>query len=153
MKKRVLLFIALLSSIYSFSQNHLTGKIVDEGKQPIAGATVIAKQKNKTTSVVAATDGTFEIKDLKNSVVEITVSLVGFENSYERILLNGNKVITVELIANANQLQSVEVVGRSAKKYTSDYSYSATRTAILNKDLPQSIGTVTKELIADRQAF
>jgi iron complex outermembrane recepter protein len=50
-------------------------------------------------------------------------------------------------------LQTVEVVGRSAQKYSSDYSFSATKTAILNKDLPQAIGTVTKELIADRQAF
>jgi iron complex outermembrane receptor protein len=50
-------------------------------------------------------------------------------------------------------LQTVEVVGRSAQKYNSDYSFSATKTAILNKDLPQSIGTVTKELITDRQAF
>lgn len=50
-------------------------------------------------------------------------------------------------------LQTVEVVGRSAQKYNSDYSFSATKTAILNKDLPQAIGTVTKELITDRQAF
>lgn len=50
-------------------------------------------------------------------------------------------------------LQTVEVVGRSAQKYSSDYSFSATKTAILNKDLPQAIGTVTKELITDRQAF
>ncbi|THU40252.1 TonB-dependent siderophore receptor [Niastella caeni] len=51
------------------------------------------------------------------------------------------------------QLQTVEVIGRNAQKYNSDYSFSATRTAILNKELPQSIGTVTKELITDRQAF
>lgn len=50
-------------------------------------------------------------------------------------------------------LQTVEVVGRTAQKYNSDYSFSATKTAILNKDLPQAIGTVTKELITDRQAF
>lgn len=51
------------------------------------------------------------------------------------------------------QLQTVEVVGRHAQKYNSDYSFSATKTAILNKDLPQAIGTVTKELITDRQAY
>ncbi|MCS3800674.1 TonB-dependent siderophore receptor [Niastella sp. OAS944] len=50
-------------------------------------------------------------------------------------------------------LQTVEVIGRSTQKYNSDYSFSATKTAILNKDLPQAIGTVTKELITDRQAF
>jgi iron complex outermembrane receptor protein len=51
------------------------------------------------------------------------------------------------------ELQTVEIVGRLKKDYNSDYSFSATKMAILNKELPQSIGTVTKELIADRQAF
>jgi iron complex outermembrane recepter protein len=50
-------------------------------------------------------------------------------------------------------LQTVEITGRLKKDYNSDYSFSATKMAILNKELPQSIGTVTKELIADRQAF
>lgn len=56
-------------------------------------------------------------------------------------------------ISRTSELQLVEVSGRVARKYTSDYSFSATRTAALTKDIPQSISTVTKELIADRQAF
>ena len=44
-------------------------------------------------------------------------------------------------------------MGRSTKKYNSDYSFAATKTASLNKDIPQSISTVTKELIADKGAF
>ncbi|MCC9064572.1 TonB-dependent siderophore receptor [Flavobacterium piscisymbiosum] len=52
-----------------------------------------------------------------------------------------------------NELQTVEIVGRSSKKYNSDYSFAATKTAALNKDIPQSISTITKELIADKGAF
>ena len=52
-----------------------------------------------------------------------------------------------------NELQTVEIVGRSTRKYNSDYSFSATKTAALNKDIPQSISTITKELIADKGAF
>ncbi|OXA90432.1 TonB-dependent siderophore receptor [Flavobacterium hercynium] len=55
--------------------------------------------------------------------------------------------------AKRNELQTVEIVGRSSKKYQSDYSFAATKTATLNKDIPQSISTVTKELIADKGAF
>lgn len=51
------------------------------------------------------------------------------------------------------RLQQVEVTGRTAKKYTSDYSFSATKIATANKDIPQSISTITKELITDRQAI
>jgi iron complex outermembrane receptor protein len=50
-------------------------------------------------------------------------------------------------------LQTVEVIGSHARKYFSDYSFSATKTATLNKDIPQAIATVSKELMADRQAF
>jgi iron complex outermembrane receptor protein len=56
-------------------------------------------------------------------------------------------------IKDTGHLQLVEIVGRLTKKYVSDYSFSATRTATLNKDIPQSISTITKELMADRQAF
>lgn len=51
------------------------------------------------------------------------------------------------------KLQQIEITGRVARKYNSDYSFSATKTATLNKDVPQAISTVTKELMTDRQAF
>lgn len=59
----------------------------------------------------------------------------------------------IELLPEATQLQTVEVLGRVNKEYTSDYSFSATRISALNKDVPQAITSITKELIADRQAF
>ncbi|WP_089837024.1 TonB-dependent siderophore receptor [Chitinophaga filiformis] len=70
----------------------------------------------------------------------------------------GQQILTEQAKNDSNrlkpeQLQAVEVMGRSAKKYNSDYSFSATRTAMLNKEVPQSIGTVTKEIMKDRQAF
>ncbi|MBT1711766.1 TonB-dependent receptor [Fulvivirgaceae bacterium PWU5] len=52
-----------------------------------------------------------------------------------------------------HELQTVEVVGRIDRDYQSDYSFSATRSAIRNQELPQALSTITKELIADRQAF
>jgi iron complex outermembrane receptor protein len=60
---------------------------------------------------------------------------------------------SIPMEAKLNTLQTVEIVGRSTKKYNSDYSFAATKTAALNKDIPQSISTVTKELIADKAAF
>lgn len=50
-------------------------------------------------------------------------------------------------------VQTVEVIGRKSKDYTSDYSFAATKVAMKNKDLPLTLNTVTKELITDRQAF
>ena len=50
-------------------------------------------------------------------------------------------------------IQTVEIVGRRSKGYTSDYSFAATKIAMKNKDLPLTLNTVTKELMNDRQAF
>ncbi len=50
-------------------------------------------------------------------------------------------------------IQTVEVVGRKAKDYISDYSFAATKIAMKNRDLPLTLNTVTKELMNDRQAF
>ncbi|MDL2145205.1 TonB-dependent receptor [Flavobacterium tructae] len=60
---------------------------------------------------------------------------------------------SVKVKTKHTQLQTVEIIGRSTKKYNSDYSFAATKTAALNKDIPQSISTITKELIADKGAI
>ncbi len=60
---------------------------------------------------------------------------------------------SIQMAAKRNELQTVEIIGRSTKKYNSDYSFAATKTATLNKDIPQSIATITKELISDKGAF
>lgn len=50
-------------------------------------------------------------------------------------------------------LQKVKVVGRKKPSYKADISSAASKTAIPLKDLPQSVSTVTKELMVDKQAF
>ncbi|MEL7148048.1 MAG: TonB-dependent receptor, partial [Bacteroidota bacterium] len=59
----------------------------------------------------------------------------------------------ISLSEEAIQLQSVEIIGRGRDDYNSDYSFSASKIAIKNKEMPQAIATVTKEFISDRQAF
>ncbi|WP_276967429.1 TonB-dependent receptor plug domain-containing protein [Chryseobacterium sp.] len=83
------------------------------------------------------------------------------------ISLNPVKLFSVSFIISASFLhaqsssedslstvvQTVEVIGRKSKDYTSDYSFAATKIAMKNKELPLTLNTVTKELITDRQAF
>lgn len=57
------------------------------------------------------------------------------------------------LTDSVTQLQSIEVTGRTNRSYESNYSFAATKTAELNRNIPQAISVVTKELMADRQVF
>ena len=153
MKRTSLLLMAIICNGIVMAQSTLKGIVIDESKQPVTASTITVKQKVKSQVIPTASNGTFEIKNLANGLTEIIVTAVGYDKKFELITINGNTEITVELNSNISQLQTVEVLGRNVKKYNSDYSFSATKTATLNKELPQSINTVTKELINDRQAF
>jgi iron complex outermembrane receptor protein len=50
-------------------------------------------------------------------------------------------------------LQKVKVVGKKKPSYHAETSSAASKTDIPLKDLPQSVSTVTKELMVDKQAF
>lgn len=98
----------------------------------------------------AATDSTGKFTLDAPASGQLQVSFVGFKTTTVKAR---EQFFTVELVPEIIELQTVEVVGRVARDYNSEYSFSTTKIATLNKDIPQSIGTVTKELMADRQTF
>jgi iron complex outermembrane receptor protein len=143
-----------LCSVIAIAQSNFSGSIISESKQQVATATIVLKNKTLNKSTTASSDGSFSFDNLSKAIYTITVTAVGYEVYSDVVNINENIAnYKVTLISKNAQLQAVEVVGRATKKYNSDYSFSATKTAALIKDIPQSIGTVTKELIADRQAF
>ncbi|MEO7425384.1 MAG: TonB-dependent siderophore receptor [Fibrobacteria bacterium] len=52
-----------------------------------------------------------------------------------------------------NPLEKVQVLGKRRPSYKAETSSAASKTAIPLKDMPQSVSTVTKELMLDKQAF
>ena len=132
------------SCLTTFAQT-ITGKVTDATTgEGIAGASVKLLNTDQGTSTT--TEGTFSLEGKGT----LQISSVGYLSQKIRAT---TATMIVELVPDITQLQAVEVVGRIAKDYTSDYSFAATRTATPNKQIPQSISTVTKELMADRQAF
>jgi iron complex outermembrane recepter protein len=152
--KLLLLLILLFITTISFAQGSIKGRITSEDGRPVPGTTLALRQQNTVASVTANSEGYFEFTNVANGKYEVEASAIGFASASQNVTVNnsGAERNFVLLTATA-QLQNVEIIGRTARRYTSDYSFGATRTAILNKDLPLSLNTVTKELIADRQAF
>ena len=142
--KQLCTLLLILGSYGLYAQTS-TGNVLDATTGvPISGATV--KLLNTSRGTTTGDDGTFSL----DGTGALQVSSVGYKTT---IVNARERFFTIELVPTTADLQTVEVVGRVAKDYTSDYSFSATKIAALNKDIPQSIGTVTKELMADRQAF
>lgn len=139
----------------SFAQVQITGIVVDDTKTPIVGATISLKSTENTYGKLTGNSGQFEINALAGTY-NIEVRYLGFQ-AYKNTIETGNSTTfdigTIQLLEGTEQLQSVEILGRTRKDYNSDYSFSATKVAVKNRELPQVVAAVTKELIADRQAF
>ena len=142
--KQLFTILLIISAFYAKAQT-ITGKITDANSgEKIMGASVKLLGTDKGT--ITDAEGAFSLEGKG----KLQVSFVGYK-TFETKAKEG--FLTIELNPEIKELQTVEVVGRVTKDYNSDYSFSATKIAALNKDIPQSIATVTKELIADRQAF
>lgn len=84
----------------------LSGKVVDENKGALAGATVFIKEINKGTSTNL--DGEFEF-NLAKGEYTIRVSFVGFKTKEQKIVLSKNQIILFELLSDENILDEVLV--------------------------------------------
>ena len=123
----------------------ITGQVKDaDSKVPIPGATV--QIKNTKQGTVTGFDGNFSISGSGT----LEVSYLGYKTI---TITPETDFVEVYLKPENLTLDAVELVGRKAQTYTSDYSFSATRTSTLNKDIPQAISTVTKELIDEQQGI
>jgi iron complex outermembrane receptor protein len=156
--KHKLLTLIFFSAIYSytFAQISITGKVTDQTQNVIAGATVSVIQEGKREGVTTDQNGIFSIDLPQPGIYEVEIRFLGFDPYMATHTFSESKLYdmgAIVLTAYTQELQTVEVVGRIDRDYNSEYSFSATKMAIKNKDLPQSLSTVTKELIADRQAF
>ncbi|MEP3210958.1 MAG: TonB-dependent receptor [Maribacter sp.] len=158
MKHYISILIILITIHTSFGQIAIEGKIVDTDGQSILGATISFTNQDSGTrnGTVSQDDGSFTFELSQSGNYQIDVSYVGLRSLRLQQPFDQNQTYdlgTLVLEEGVEQLQSVEVIGRARTDYNSDYSFSATKVAIANKELPLAITSVTKELIADRLAF
>lgn len=147
------LIIILIASVGFHSFAQVKGTVIDYQKKPIEGATILLKNSNYSLGTMTDASGKFEIETPAGNYT-LEVRYLGLQPYVAKIEVTNNKNLgEIQLHDGIEQLQTVEVIGRIRKDYNSDYSFSATKTAIKNKELPQAVATVTKELIEDRQAF
>ena len=151
------LLFSLLLTMQAISQQTLRGTILSSDNNPLIGATILAK--NSTGAEIGTTsdaNGSFTLSLTDPATYDLKIDYLGYSQSVIQVDATSGKDINLGslfLIESNELLQTVEVVGRRRKDYNSDYSFSGSKVAILNKEMPQAISTVTKELLSDRQAF
>ncbi|WP_166922266.1 TonB-dependent siderophore receptor [Flavobacterium poyangense] len=143
--KHILSLLFLIIGLNHAQSQIIKGQIIEHDTKEVLPKVNIKllRSGNETTT---DQNGNFSIEG--EGTLEIIFN--GYKTQYVN---SSSEFLIIEMESNLNELQTVEIIGRSTKKYNSDYSFAATKTAALNKDIPQSIATVTKELIADKGAF
>ena len=157
---RILFFISFLAvpsfSQTSFAQKNtgsIKGRIIAVDGSP---AYVTVELKNLRKITVTDNNGNFKLEGLPALKDSIIITSVESRIYSQAIALQKNEAANlgdVHLSINIRQLQDVEVRGRSGHSYKSEYSFFGNKTETLIKDIPQSISTVTKELIKDKMEF
>src|SRR5205085_11082515 len=98
-------------------------------------------------------DGNFVFRYLPSINDTLILTGIGYNSHKQFIHLDAAHILslgTITLEYTISQLQEVEITGRTAQSYKSDYSFFGTKTETQLKDIPQTISTVTKELIRDK---
>ncbi|MEM8969371.1 MAG: TonB-dependent receptor [Bacteroidota bacterium] len=149
-----ILVLSLLTVTDSFAQTAtVRGTISNLEGEPLPGINI--GLTGTTYGAATSTEGKYEITNIPMGTYTLVASGVGFRTRKQEIMLDANSVVQqdISLSVSTQELQTVEVIGRRETDYKSDYSFSATKVESQTIDIPQTISTVTKELIQDQQAY
>jgi iron complex outermembrane recepter protein len=152
--KTLYLTLALLSIVNQLiaQDGTISGRVTTQGGIPAAYASV--SLLGTRHGVNTDENGSFKIVGIPYDEYTLSVSLVGYQTISQAIKVGVDGAdLEFELLPTITQLQSVEIFGRRESSYKSDYSFSATKTQTALIDIPQTVSTVTKELIQDQQSY
>ena len=143
------------TTIFAQQTTEVRGRVTDENKQPLIGVDVVLEG----TSIGVSTNdkGFYELHNVPVGKQTIVFSYLGFQTLKIRTDVAPNPSGThthldVQLSEELTALQEVEVIGRKESSYKNTNSFIGTKTASALKEVPQSVGYVTKELILDQGA-
>ena len=144
-----------LTTVFAQQTTEVRGRVTDENKQPLIGVDVVLEG----TSIGVSTNdkGFYELRNVPVGKQTIVFSYLGFQTLkiHTDVAPNPSGTHThldVQLSEELTALQEVEVIGRKESSYKNTNSFIGTKTASALKEVPQSVGYVTKELILDQGA-
>ncbi len=131
----------------------IRGLITDNNGNPISEATITVKGQKRAVRTKA--NGCYTLSELPNGETTIVVHAIGYAAQQRTLKLTNKSYQGVDFVLQerSDALPTVDVMGRREQSYKNSVSFVGTKTATALKDVPQSIGYVTKELILDQGAI
>ena len=100
----------LSSSLMAQNKRLIKGRVIDDKKQPLIGATVLVKGQ-KTLSTITDVDGQFSLSIPADNKQPLVVSFISYQT--QEINITGKSFVTVTMNDNNVDLGDVVVVGRA----------------------------------------
>ena len=131
----------------------ISGQITDNNGNPISEATISVKGQKRAVRTKA--NGYFTLSELPSGETTIVVHAIGYATQQRTLKLINKSYQGVDFVLQerSDALPTVDVMGRREQSYKNSVSFVGTKTATALKDVPQSIGYVTKELVLDQGAI
>lgn len=149
-----ILFLLTYNIYAQIKEGAIKGNVSVKNGEPAENITI--QLKGTKRAVLANEKGEFVMGDIKPGAYTLVITSVSTETYEINVPVHAGETTVlpdIVLQKGTQKLQTVEVTGRKENSYKSDRSFSATKIEMAVKDVPQSISTVTKELIQDQQAF
>ena len=128
----------------------VNGYVTGKKGEPLMGVVVQVKGTNRRA--VTNEQGAYTLSALQAGDLTLTFHYIGCKPEERHFVLSQNQRQDAQLSEATEMLQGVEVVGRNERSYKNTRTFVGTKTATAVKDVPQSIGYVTKELVLDQGA-
>ncbi len=149
LKKYLLLSALLMLSSWAFAQiGSISGKVLDETKQPLPGASVTIS--GTTMGSTTDANGVFKISGVKPGSYTVVTRFIGYSTLQSSVVVSdGNAVLNVNLKPDSRNLSEVVVVGYGTQR-KKDLTGSVT--TITAKDFNQGPITTPEQLISGKVA-
>ena len=131
----------------------IRGQITDNNGNPISEAIIMVKGAKQVIRTKA--NGYFTLSGLPAGETTLQVHAIGYAAQQRTLNLTNKSYQGVDFVLQerSDALPTVDVMGRREQSYKNSVSFVGTKTATAIKDVPQSIGYVTKELVLDQGAI
>ena len=134
----------------------LRGTVTDIFGNPVGGAFVAIE--GTTLRAITGRTGLYLLEGVPAGRHTVEVHSVGYARARVKVEVRDEaqaspiEVAPIRLVERTDSLPTVEVIGRKEQSYKNSVSFVGTKTATALKDVPQSVGYVTKELVLDQGA-
>ncbi|AWW30502.1 TonB-dependent siderophore receptor [Echinicola strongylocentroti] len=147
------LFLLSLSTLATAQTGKLKGTVTDQNGERAQYVNVLIEGTGK--GILTDRKGAYVLENVPTGEHTVKFSSFTYSPVSRQVVIKEGQTVTLDISVEEDelQLQTVEIIGRAESSYKNTNSFIGTKSSTPLRDVPQSIGYVTKELALDQGAY